>query len=107
MAEDFKKVIDNDEDYEPELISLTDENGKEYSFEILDEIEENGIRYIALIPSVENPEELLNADGELVIMKETEEDGELYYDDITDEKELEKISNIFTTRLQDFYEIIE
>ncbi len=105
-----EKILDNiqeDEDFEPELISLTDDEGNEYTFEILDEIEENGQYYIALVPSFDTPEDILNTDGELVILREVFDGDETYYDDITDEKELEKISSIFVSRLQDYYEIVE
>lgn len=108
MADD--KILDNipeDEDFEPELLTLTDDDGKEYTFEILDEIEENGQYYIALVPSFDTPEDILNTDGELVILKEVFEGDETFYDDITNEKELEKISSIFVSRLQDYYEIVE
>lgn len=97
----------NEEDYEPELLTLTDDDGKEYTFEILDEIEENGQFYIALVPSFDTPEDILNTDGELVILREVFEGDEVFYDDITNEKELEKISSIFVSRLQDYYEIVE
>lgn len=108
MAEDLNKYDDiEDEDYEPEIITLSDEEGNDYSFEILDELEEDGNMYVALVPSMENPKELLDCDGELVIMRESEENGEMFYDEIEDEKEFDKISGIFIERLENYYEINE
>ena len=39
----------NNEEYNPDLITLTDDEGKEYTFEVLDAIETDTARYLALL----------------------------------------------------------
>jgi uncharacterized protein YrzB (UPF0473 family) len=95
------------EDYTPDLISLTDEDGKEYNFEVLDAIETDDGRYVALIPNYDDPKEKLDSDGHLIILKAFEEDGEQYYEEIEDDDEYDTVADAFVNRLQDFYEIEE
>ncbi|MBP3706568.1 MAG: DUF1292 domain-containing protein [Clostridia bacterium] len=102
MAENIKN-----EDYNPDLISLTDDSGKEYNFEVLDAIETDTGRYLALLPIFDDAKQLLDDSGELVIVKVSEEDGEEYYFEIEDDDEYETIADAFVDRLEDFFEIEE
>lgn len=92
---------------EPEgsLISLLDEDGKEQEFEHLASLEHNGSDYVALIPYNENPEDLVEDDGELVILKIVEENGEELLSSIDDELEYEEVARQFEELLQDEFEI--
>ncbi|MBQ3069686.1 MAG: DUF1292 domain-containing protein [Clostridia bacterium] len=93
------------ESYEQELVTLMDENGNEQEFEILDAIETDTARYVALMPVFEEPEELVESSGELVIMRvEDEEDGEVLVT-IDDDNEFEDVAAVFEERLADYYEI--
>jgi uncharacterized protein YrzB (UPF0473 family) len=92
-------------EYNPDIITLSDDDGKEYSFEVLDAIETDDGRYLALLPTFEDPKKLLEADGELVIVKVGEEDGEEYFYEIEDDDEYETVADAFIDRLQDFFEI--
>lgn len=95
------------EEYNPDIIGLTDDEGNEYSFEVLDRIETDEGKYVALLPVYDNPEELLNDSGELVILKVVEEDGEESFEDIADDDEYDMIADAFISRLQDAFEIEE
>ncbi len=95
------------EEYNPDIIGLTDDEGKEYSFEVLDRIETDEGKYVALLPVYDSPEELLDDSGELVILKVVEEDGEESFEDIADDDEYDMIADAFITRLQDAFEIEE
>ena len=87
------------------LFTLEDEDGKEQTFELLDEYEEKGETYYALVPYYENPEEMPDADGELVVLKmEEDEDGEESLVTIDNDDEYERIGQIFLERLQEYYE---
>jgi uncharacterized protein YrzB (UPF0473 family) len=79
---------------EPEgsLITLLDENGKEREFEHLASLEYNGSTYAALIPAFQEPEELIEGDGDLVVLKIVEEDGEDVLVTIDDDDEFDAIS---------------
>ena len=72
-------MSENMNEYNPDIISLTDENGKEYTFEVVDAIETDTGRYLAMLPTFDDPQKLLDDSGELVIVKVGEENGEEYY----------------------------
>ncbi len=95
----------NNNDYNPDLITLTDDDGKEFSFEVLDAIETDDGRYLAMLPTYEDPKKMLDDSGELVIVKVVEEDGEEYYTEIEDDDEYETVADAFVDRLEDFFEI--
>lgn len=96
---------ENKKDYDPDLITLTDDEGKEYTFEVLDAIETDTGRYLAMLPTFDDPQKMLEDSGELVIVKVEEEDGEEYYCEIEDDDEYETVADAFINRLQDFFEI--
>ncbi len=98
-------MADMNKDYNPDLITLSDDSGKEYTFEVLDAIETDDGRYLALLPTFEDPQKMLNDSGELVIVKVGEEDGEEYYYEIEDDDEYETVADAFIDRLEDFFEI--
>ena len=65
----------NDETYEPELLTLSDEDGNEQEFEIIDSLELGDDFYYALVPILSD-ESIETDDGDLVILKViTEEEG--------------------------------
>ena len=92
-------------EYNPDIITLADDEGKEYTFEVLDAIETDDGRYLALLPTFEDPKKMLEESGELVIVKVGEEDGEEYYYEIEDDDEYETVADAFVDRLEDFFEI--
>lgn len=92
-------------EYNPDLITLADDDGKEYTFEVLDAIETDDGRYLALLPTYADPKKMLEESGELVIVKVGEEDGEEYYYEIENDDEYEMVADAFIDRLEDFFEI--
>ena len=95
----------NELEYNPDLVTLADDDGKEYTFEVLDAIETDMGRYLALLPTFEDPKEMLDDSGELVIVKVMEEDGEEYFGEMEDDDEYETVADAFVDRLEDFFEI--
>ena len=95
----------NREDYNPDIVSLTDDSGKEFTFEVLDAVETDDARFLALLPVYDDPQQMLDDSGELVIVKEGEENGEMYYYEIEDDDEYETIADAFVDRLEDYFEI--
>lgn len=95
----------NNGDYNPDIVTLSDDEGKEYTFEVLDAIETESGRYLAMLPIYDDPAQMLEDSGELVIVKVEEEDGEEYYSEIEDDDEYETIADLFIERLEDFFEI--
>lgn len=100
-------MAETNNEYNPDIITLSDDNGKEYTFEVLDAIETDIGRYLALLPTYEDPKKMLEESGELVIVKVGEEDGEEYFYEIEDDDEYETVADAFVDRLQDFFEIDE
>lgn len=94
-----------DQDYQPDLIELIDDDGNKYNFEVLDAIENDEARYLALLPLHADPQDMLNDSGELVIVKVAEENGEEFFTEIEDDDEYDTIADAFVDRLQNFYEI--
>ncbi len=92
------------EEYNPDLVTVTDDDGNEHVFEALDRIETDTSKYVALLPYFENAEELLDDDGEVIVLKVTEEDGETYLVQIDDDDEYEEISAIFEERLSELFD---
>ena len=95
------------EEYNPDIVTLTDDEGKEYTFEVLDAVETDEHRYLALLPVHDDPQKLLDDSGELVIVRVTEEDGEEFFEEIEDDDEYETIADAFIDRLQDIFDIDE
>lgn len=92
-------------EYNPDLITLSDDDGKEYTFEVLDAIETDEARYLALLPTYDDPQKMLDDSGELVIVKVGEDGGEEYFYEIEDDDEYESVADAFINRLEDFFEI--
>ena len=97
--------INKNEEYNPDIVTLSDDSGKEYVFEVLDAIETDEARYLALLSQYSDPKEMLDDSGELVIVKVGEEDGEEYFYEIEDDDEYETVADAFVDRLEDFFEI--
>lgn len=95
------------DEYNPDIIFLEDDNGKEYTFEVLDRIETDDSRYIALLPVYDDPKKMLDDNGELVVLRVVEDNGEEYFEDIDDDDEYDMIVDAFADRLQDLFEIEE
>lgn len=94
-----------DENYNPDIVSVVDEAGVAHTFEELDRIETDDARYVALLPVYDNAEEIIDDDGELIILKVSEENGETYLEPIEDQEEFDEIGSIFAERLADYFDI--
>lgn len=99
-------MVDNyEENFGNNIVSVVDEEGVEHTFEELDRIETDDGRYIALLPIYKEAEEILDGDGELIILSVVEdEDGETYLEPIEDEALFNEIGDIFEERLADYFE---
>lgn len=97
-----------EENYDFDIITVTDDDGVEHQFEEIDRIEtDDGNRYVAMLPIFENSDELLEDDGEAIILKVLEEKGETYLVEIEDENEFNEIRDFFQERLDELFEYDE
>ena len=104
MVNTMADTIENNE-FNPDIVTVVDENGVQHVFEELDRIETDEGRFIALLPVYEEAEEILDDDGELIILSVIEdEDGETYLEPIEDDKLFNKIGELFEERLEDLFE---
>ncbi len=99
--EDKIEEIEENEEYDPEIYTLTDEDGKELNFALLGTLEHEGSVYKALIPVDENGEE---ESSEYVILKYTvDENGEELHETIEDDEEFDRIADIFDDEFSDIF----
>ncbi|MGN0527059.1 MAG: DUF1292 domain-containing protein [Acutalibacteraceae bacterium] len=104
MTDNYNKY----DEYGPDIVSVVDEDGIEHSFEELDRIETDEGKFVALLPIYDNPEDILDNDGELIILSVVEDsDGETYLEPIEDEELFDEIGEIFEDRLADYFEFDE
>ena len=84
-------------DYSPDILTLSDEEGKNTEFEILDIIEFEGKNYYVLLPRYQDPETALRFSADFIILRADSDTDETYFsvpaDDIAG-----KISCIFEER---------
>ena len=103
MAKDIEKNTPEEEGFGNDILTLVDEDGTEHEFEVVDSLVTDDNEYFALIPT-ETAENLSYDDGELVILKVVEDNGEEFLEPIEDDDEFEEISEIFMDRLEEYYD---
>ena len=98
-----EKELENEEleEYNPDVVSVIDEDGVEHFFEELDRIENDNGKYVALIPIYDDAQDIIDDDGELIILKVEEEGDETYLCPIEVEEEFNEINKIFIERLSE------
>ena len=87
------------EDYGPNFITLTDEDGNDIELEYVDALEWNGVTYMAFFPTVEEDAEEDEEEYGLIILKSVTEDGEETLVTIEDEDELNTVYEKFMEQL--------
>ena len=92
------------EEYNPDIVSVIDEDGVEHTFEELDRIETDDGRYVALLPVYDDSQDIIDDDGEIIILQvDEEETGEIFLCPIEDSKKFDEIGKIFEERLSDLF----
>lgn len=91
-------------EYSPDIYTLVDEEGVEQAFELLDVMDIEEDRYFALLPYYDDPQEAIEADGELVVLKAELVDGEEMMATIDDDEEYQRIGNLFLERISEMFE---
>ena len=90
--------IENEQDYEADLVVLLDDEGNEHEFEIIDEIENDDGYFMALITTLSDAEgDVADAD-EYYIFELVNVDGEEQLSEVEDEALLDKLADIFESR---------
>ena len=103
MSDEIKNPNTEDEEYQPDLMTLEDEDGNEVTFEVIDALDHKGVHYLAVVEYTENEEDA--EDAQLVILSVGEDDEGEYLDVVEDDETLLEGSKLFEQRLSDDYEI--
>ena len=89
------------EEFGPDFITVTDEDGNDIELELVDALEYNGVTYMAFYPAEEEGEEETeeSEDDGLVILKSIEENGEELLSTLDSDEELNAVYDLFMERL--------
>ena len=87
------------EDFGPNFITLTDEDGNDIGLEYVDALEHGGKTYMAFFPAVEEDADQESEDYGLIILRSDIIDGEEMLSTIDDEEELNRIYDLFMEQL--------
>ena len=97
--------MSENENYEPDIISVTDEDGNEILFELLERYENDNGVYVAITEYRDDAEDIVEADYEVIILKVAEENGDEYLEEIEDEAEYNEVSEILMNKIEQQYDV--
>ena len=90
------------EEFGPNFITLTDEDGNEIELEYVDAIEVDGLTYMAFFPTVDDEaDEAAAEEFGLVILKSITENGEELLSTLDSDEELNRVYDLFMEQLMD------
>ena len=93
---------DMSEEFGPNFITLTDEDGNDIELEYVDALEDNGQTYMAFFPTVDDEtDEAAAEDFGLVILKSVTENGEELLTTLDSDEELQRVYDLFMEQLMD------
>ena len=89
------------EEFGPNFVTLTDDEGNDVELEYVDALEFNGTTYMAFFPVMEEDSEEEENEEEygLVILKSQMENGEEFLVTIEDEEEIDKVYDLFMEQI--------
>ena len=88
-------------EYGPNFITLTDEDGNDIDLEYVDALEMNGVTYMAFFPVVEDGADEDSDEYGLVILKSVMVKGEEMLSTLDSEEEAEKVYELFMEQLME------
>lgn len=91
------------DEFEADLLTLVDDDGKEHEFEIIDELENDDGHFIALVPTDQATEELAAEAETYYIFEIVEVDGEEQLQEVENDDLLNKLADIFENRFNELY----
>ena len=89
------------EEFGPNFVTLTDDEGNDVELEYVDALEFNGTTYMAFFPVMEEDSEEEENEEEygLVILKSQMENGEEFLVTVDDEEEIDKVYDLFMKQI--------
>lgn len=98
-------MADEEKIYEPDILSVTDENGNEILFELLERYETDSDVYVAITRYYDTDEDIVNGDYEVIILKVVNDGDEEYLAEIDDDDEFEQVSDILMSKVEEKYDV--
>lgn len=96
----------NEEMYEPDIISVNDEDGNKILFELLERYETDDDVYVAITEYRDDDEDIVEADFEVITLKVvTDDNGDEYLEEIQDEMEYEQVSDILMSKVEEKFDV--
>ena len=89
------------EEYGPNFVTLTDDEGNDIELEYIDALEHNGTTYMAFFPVVEEGAEENEDEYGLILLRSELVDGEEMLANITDEAELDEVYDLFMQQMME------
>ena len=90
----------NEETFEPELLTITDEEGVNHVLEILSHMEFNGKTYYLFVPAnIDEMDPSAPDYGYIILEADNEDDEEIFYS-IEDEDELNSVYEMFMALIE-------
>ena len=89
------------EEYGPNFVTLTDEEGNDIELEYIDALEHNGTTYMAFFPVVEEGEDENEDEYGLIILKSETVDGEEMLANVVDEDEINEVYDLFMEQMME------
>lgn len=90
-------MINMEEDFGPDYITIVDDEGQEFELEVLDSLEFKGKNYMAFLPTDMDEDD---PDYGMIILRVVlEQGGEIVYEDVDNEEELTEVYEEFAKNL--------
>ncbi len=87
------------DEFGPDFITVTDEEGNDLELEFLDALEHNGIQYMAFFPADADAQEGQEQEAEIVILKAITENGEEFLSTPDTDEELDEVYQLFMEQI--------
>ncbi len=86
------------DEFGPDFITVTDEDGNDLELEFLDALEHNGVQYMAFFPA-DAPEEGEEEEVGIIILKSVTENGEEFLSTPDSDEELDEVYQLFMEQI--------
>lgn len=90
------------DEFGPDFITVTDEDGNDLELEFIDALEHDGVRYMAFFPADavdESVDEDVEQEAEIVILKVVVENGEEFLSTPDTDEELNQVYDLFMEQI--------
>ncbi len=89
------------DEFGPDFITVTDEDGNDLELEFIDALEHNGVQCMAFFPADASDEqgEGEEQEAEIVILKAVTENGEEFLSTLDTDEELDEVYELFMEQL--------